>query len=133
MDGRTIGAKVAAHQRDVALAAVHLALVGDHAEFAVAGLDAALAGAHNVALVAQPVADQLSDSKNPQPVFLAEGNEIRDAGHRSVVLHDLADHARWIEASHPRQIHRGLGLSGAYKHAPPAGSQRKYVAGTSQV
>ena len=41
MERRATRAKIAAHQRDVALPAVDFALIGDHAELAVAGLDAA--------------------------------------------------------------------------------------------
>jgi hypothetical protein len=44
-EGGAVGAEVAADQGDVAFAAVDFALVGDHAELAVAGLDAGLAGA----------------------------------------------------------------------------------------
>ena len=55
VDGRTVGAKVAADEGDMALAAIDLAFVGDHAELAVAGLDARLASADDVALVAEAV------------------------------------------------------------------------------
>ncbi len=78
LESRAVLAKLSAHQRNVALAAIHLALVGDHAKLAVARLDAALAGAHNIALVAQPVADQLRHGQNRQPVFLAKRNQVRN-------------------------------------------------------
>ena len=60
-DGGAVGAKVAADEGDVALAAVYFAFVGDHAELAVASLDAGLTGADDVALVAQAVADEFGD------------------------------------------------------------------------
>ena len=88
----------------MALSAIHLALVGNHAKLSVPRLDAALAGAHNVALVAQPVADQLRHGENQQPVLLAERNQIRNARHLSVVAHDLTDHSRRIEPGQPRQV-----------------------------
>ncbi len=94
-----------AHQRNVALAAVHFALVGNHAELAVLRLNAALPGAHNVALVPQPVADQLRHRKNQQPVLPAERDQVRNPRHLPVVAHDLADHARRIQPRQPRQIH----------------------------
>ena len=75
----TVLAKLPAHQRNVALAAIYFALVSDHAELAVARLNAALAGAHNIPLIAQPVADQLRHGKNRQPVLLAEWYEIGNA------------------------------------------------------
>ena len=65
MEGRAVDAKIAAHQCDVAFSAVHPAFVGNHAKFAVAGLDAAFTGARDGALVAKPVADQLGDSHIP--------------------------------------------------------------------
>ena len=126
-------AKVATHQRDVALAAVHFALVGDHAEFAMACLDAALAGADDIALVAQAVADQLGDGENLQTVFLAERNQVGNAGHLAVVAHDFADHAGGVQPGQPRQIDRRLGLAGAHQHASLARAQRKDVAGTRQI
>ena len=57
-------AQVAADQGDVALAAVDLALVGDHAELAILGLNAGFAGADDVALVAQAVADELRNGEH---------------------------------------------------------------------
>ena len=69
MEGGAVGAEVAADEGDVAFAAVDLALVGDHAELAVAGLDAGFAGADDVALVAQAVADELGDGENLEPVL----------------------------------------------------------------
>ena len=93
-----------AHQGDVAFAAVDFALVGDHAEFAVGGLDAGLTGAHDVALVAQAVADQLGDGKDAQFVFAAERNQVGDAGHCAVVAHDLADDTGGVEACHAGEV-----------------------------
>jgi hypothetical protein len=56
----------------VALTAVDLALVGDHAEFAEFGLNAGFAGADDVALVAEAVADEFGDGEDAEAVFGAE-------------------------------------------------------------
>ena len=133
MEGRTVRTKLPAHQRDVALSAVYLALVRDHAELAVARLNAAFARAHNIALVPQPVADQFRHRKNQQPVLLAERNQVRNPRHLSVVAHDLADHPRRIQPRQPRQIHASLGLPGAHQHPAPARPQRKHVPRPRQI
>ena len=125
MEGGAVGAEVAADQGDVAFAAVDFALVGDHAELAVAGLDAGLAGADDVALVAQAVADELGDGEDLEAVLAAEGDEVGNAGHRAVVAHDFADDAGGIEAGHAGQVDGGLGLAGADQHAAAAGAQRE--------
>ena len=102
--GVHVGAEVAADERDVALAALDLAFVGDHAEFAVAGLDAGLAGAEDVALIAEAVADELGDGENAEAVLLAEGDEVGDAGHFAVVAHDFADDAGGGEAGEAGEV-----------------------------
>ena len=61
VEGVAVGTEVAADEGDVAFAALDLALVGDHAEFAVTSLNAGLAGADDGALVAEAVADELGD------------------------------------------------------------------------
>src|SRR5215469_17373346 len=57
LERRAARAQVAADQRDVALAPVHLRLVGDHAKLAVACLDAALARPNHPLLAAQAAPD----------------------------------------------------------------------------
>jgi len=131
--GGAVGAKVAADEGDVAFAAVDFAFVGDHAELAVAGLDSGLAGADDVALVAEAVADELGDGEDLEAVLAAEGNEVGDAGHLAVVAHDFADDAGGGEAGHPSEIDGGLGLSGADQNAAAARAQREDVAGTGEV
>ena len=133
MAGGATGAQVAAHERDVAFAAVDLALVGDHAEFAVAGLDAGFAGADDVALMAQAVADELGDGEDPEAVLGAERDEVGDARHFAVVAHDFADDAGGIEAGQARQVDGGFGLAGAHQHAALARAQREDVAGTGEI
>ena len=128
-----VDAQVAPNQRNVAFVAVDLALVGDHAELAIASLDAAIGNAHNRAFVAQPVADHLRHGQDAQPVLLAKGNQVRDAGHLAVVAHDLADHAGGIQTGHASQIDRCLGLPGADQHAALTRAQRKDVPWTGQI
>ena len=133
VEGRTVLAQIAAHQRNVALAAVHFTLVSDHAELAVLRLNAALARAHNIPLVAQPVANQLRHGKNQQPVFLAEWNQVRNARHLAVIAHNLANHARRVQPRQPRQVYRCLGLARPHQHPAPARPQRKHMPRPRQV
>ena len=48
---------------------------------------------------------------------LAVPDQVRDAGHRPVVVHDLADDAGRREPGEAREVDRGLGLAGALEHA----------------
>ena len=124
---------VAAQQRDVRLAAVHLALVGDHAELAEARRHQRLADAPHVALVLHAVADQLGDGEHLQIVLGAEFHQVGNARHGAVFVHDFADHAGGDHARQPRQVHRGFRLPGAHQHAAAAGAQRKHMPGPRQV
>ena len=126
-------AEIAFDQRQMALSAIDRAFVGDHAKCAVLGFDLAFTNAHNGAFMAQPVADQLGDGQNLQPVFLTEGNQVGNARHASVVLHHLADDGGGVESGHARQVYRGLRLSTAHQHTALARTQREDVAGTRQV
>src|SRR5208337_3408368 len=120
VDGGAVGAEVAADEGDVALAAVDFAFVGDHSELAVAGLDAGLAGAYDVALVAEAVTDELGDGEDFEAMFATKGDEVRDAGHFAVVAHDFADDAGRGEAGKAGEIDGGLSLAGADEDAAAA-------------
>ena len=67
------------------------------------------------------------------PCCCGERLEVRAARHRAVVVHDLEDHRRRLEARQPRQIAAGFGVAGARQHAAGLRHQRKDVAGLTQV
>jgi hypothetical protein len=73
------------------------------------------------------------DGNDAQVVFLRELEQLRQAHHRAVLVHDLDDHARGIEARETREIHRSFGLARANEHAPIARAQRKRMAGLEEV
>jgi len=131
--GTTARTEVATHQGEVALSAVDFRLVGDHAEFAVASLDAGFARAHDIALMAEAVTDELGDGEDAEAVLLAERDEVRDAGHFAVVAHDFADDAGGGETGHAGEVDGGLCLAGADKDAAAAGAEGEDVAGTGEV
>ena len=66
-------------------------------------------------------------------MLLAELDQVGDARHRPVVLHDLADHARGDQAREPREVDRRLGLAGALEHAAGTGAQREHVTRLDEV
>ncbi len=131
--GGAAGAQVAANEGDVAFAAVDLALVGDHAEFAVFGLNAGFAGPDDVALVAEAVANELGNGEDAQTMFGAERNKVGDAGHFAVIAHDFADDAGGLKASEASEIDGGLRLAGADQDASLSGAQGKDVPRADEI
>ena len=87
----------------------------------------------HVALVRHAVADQLCDRQHLHAVLVAELDEVWDAGHGAIVLHDFADDAGGNQSCEARQIDGGFGLSGADEHSAFAGAKREDVAGARQV
>ena len=84
-------------------------------------------------LVPAPVLDEVGDGDHLQPVPLAVRDEIVDAGHRPVVVHDLADHAGRVQAGEPREVDRRLGLADALEHAAGLRAQREHVTGLHEI
>jgi len=126
-------AEAAMDERDVAFAAVDFALVGDHAEVAVAGVDGALGGAGDVALVLQPVANEFGYGEHLEAVLGAELDQVWDAGHGAVVVHDFADDAGGIETGEAGEIDGSFGLTGADEDSAFARAEGENVAGASEV
>ena len=112
-----LGARdVALHERDVVLAGQRLA-EGDGREVAVRGRHRHGGRALDELLVPPSIFDQVGNGDQLQPVALAIRNQVRDAGHRSVLVHDLADDACWNQAGEPREVDRRFGLACAGEHA----------------
>ncbi len=119
--------QVSAHQRHVEFV-IHVARIRDHAEIAIFRGQHRFGNAPHVALVLHPVADQVRDRHQLQPVLLAEFRQLRDARHRAVVVHHFADHAGRIEPGDARKIDGSFRLPGAHQHAAVARAQRVDVA-----
>ena len=114
---------LAADERHVLLAGHRLAK-GDGAELPVARGQRHRGHALDEALVAAPVLDQVGDGDQLQPVPLAVGHEVAHAGHRPVVVHDLAHDAGRDEPGEARQVDGGLGLAGPLEDTAGARLQR---------
>ena len=80
-----------------------------------------------------PVLDQVGDGDQLEPVALAELDEVRDAGHRPVVVHDLADDAGRREPGEAREVDGRLRLARALEHAAGARAEREDVPGLDEV
>ena len=80
-----------------------------------------------------PVFDQLRDGDHRERVPLREPGQFRHPGHRPVLVHDFADHARRREARDARQVDGRLGLACAHQHTAGARPQRGDVPGADQV
>ncbi len=123
---------VALDERDVVLAGERLA-EGDGRELAVGGRQVDRRDALDELLVPAPVLDQVGDRDHLQPVGGAVADQVRHAGHRAVVLHDLADDSRRDQAREPREVDGGLGLARALEHAAAASPKREDVTRLDEV
>ena len=130
---RFVSGNVAADEREVFAVAD---LVGIDANLKLAAIAAHdLRGDDEIdeLLVAAAIADEVADRGDLQPVLLGELHEVRHSGHGAIVVHDLADHARGVEAGEPRDIDRSLGVAGADHHAAVLSDQREDVPGGDDV
>ncbi len=116
-----------------ALDGLDVALVGEHAEVAVLGGQNALRDAVDVALVGHAVADEVGYGDHLEGVEFAELDEVGNAGHGAVFVHDLADDAGGNEAGHAGEVDGGFGLAGADEHSAFAGAEGKDVAGAGEI
>ena len=123
---------LALDEREVVLV-VDLRAEADRAELAVLGRQQHLGLTLDELLGAAPMRDQVLDRAELEAVLLAELDEVRHAGHRAVVLHDLADHAGGREPGQPREIDGALGLPRALERPAGAGAQREDVSGLHDV
>ena len=90
-------------------------------------------GALDQRLVAAAVADKVGDRADLQAMLAREDFQVRQARHRAVVLHHLADHCSRLQPGHARQVAACFGMAGAHQHAAVLCLQREDVAGLHQV
>jgi hypothetical protein len=62
------------------------------------------------------VADEIGDGANLESMPVGELLQFRQARHGAVFIHNLANDARGFQSRHAREIHAGLGVSGARQH-----------------
>jgi len=68
-----------------------------------------------------------------RPCFFAKLHQLRQAGHRAVIVQNLAKHACWLQAGQTRKIDRRLGMPGASQHAAILCAQRKNMSRLHEI
>ena len=79
------------------------------------------------------IGDKVGNRPDLQAMPPRKGHKIIEPCHRPVIIHNLADHARRIEAGEPRNINRSLRMPCPHEHAAIARNQRKDVAGGHNI
>ena len=124
-------AYVAAYEREV-LDAVQRRTVGDALEVAPLGWHSGRADSLDESFFVPAPLDQRGNRREQQAVLLAELDQLRQSGHRAVVVLNLADHAGGHAASESREIDGSFGVAGTLQHTALARAQRKHVAGSRE-
>ena len=130
---------VPARLRSIALGQHHVfqpvALLTEHGDF-----EHAVFGRHfgrftplDDRLVAQAIGDQVGDRNDLQPVFLRHFEQLRQAGHRTVFVHDLDQCSGGLQPGQSSQVHGGFGMSRTAQNAFLTGPERVDVSRTPQV
>ena len=109
------------------LLAGQLLLERDRGELAVGSRHPHGRDALDEPLAPSPVLDQVGDGDHLQAVLPAVRDQVADPGHRSVVLHHLADDTRRLQAREPREVDGRLRLARSLEHAAAARAQREDV------
>ncbi len=107
--------------------------VRDGLELAVLGRQPHRDHALDELLRAPPVLDEIGDGDHLHAVVLAVADEVGYAGHRPVLVHDLADDARGIQAGEPGEVDGRLRLAGPLQHAAGLRAEREDVARLDEV
>ena len=69
-------------------------------------------------LAATAITDEIGDRDDDELVLVREALEVGQARHRAVVVHDLREHARGLEAGEAGEVDGGLGVAGALSTPP---------------
>ena len=132
-EGGLVGDHVALLEH-IGLRARHAVAIGDHSPLAaIIRGESALAEAFDQVVVAHPVGDEIADRADLEVMLAGEGDQVVEPGHRPVLVHDLADHARGVEPGEARNVDRRLGVPGAHQRAAIARHQREDVSGRDEI
>ena len=129
---RRLRVELAAHEREVH-GAIDVVLEADEPERAELRLDLRLADDLDGFLGAQSILDEVGDRADLELVAARELDEIVAARHRAVVVQDLDDDGRGLEAGEPREVAAGFRVPGARQHAAGLRHQREDVARLAQI
>ena len=80
------------------LATIKFIAIADRPEIAEGARQPGFGLAAHKALGIKAIANQVGNGNQPQPMALGVGHQLGQAGHGSVMVLDLTDNTRWIEA-----------------------------------
>ena len=100
----------------------------DQTELAVRRVQGALGNALDQGLRLAAVMDQVGNRADFQAMLLGKHQQVRQARHGAVVLHDFANHGSGRQAGHGRQVAAGFGVACAHQHAAFLRFQREDMA-----
>ena len=113
--------------------AIDVVIKAIHRELAILGFDPLLGDTLDVAFFFEPVANQVGNGADANPALFRKALEIRAPRHRAVLVEDLDDCGRWLEAGKTRQVATGFGMAGARQYAAGLRHDRKDVTRLAQV
>ena len=127
-ESRIVGQYAALLQHHADAAVDRAAIIDRTPLAAMLAVERAFARTLDQMIVLHPVFDQVADRADLELVTPRELHKVVEPGHRAVIVHDLADHARGIEPGQARNVDRRFGMSRADQHPAIACDQREHVA-----
>ncbi len=97
------------------------------------GINLELGDSFHRLLLGEPVADQLRDTPELEPVPARETQKIVAACHRAVLIENLDDGRRRFQAGQPDQVAAGFRMTGPCQDTAGLRHERKDMAGLAQV
>lgn len=107
--------------------------VGADAEVAVFGGEVHFDFAVDEAFVFHPVLDEVFDGDDFEFVLLGDFEELGQAGHGAVGVHDFDEDAGGFEAGEDGEVGGGFGVAGTAEDAAGFGAEGEDVAGAGEV
>ena len=129
---RLAGGHVAEHKRQL----FHLVEgrhIGKAPGLADRRLDVELRGLLHQPLAALAVGDEVGHRDDLEAMFAREGEVLRTALHRAVIVDELADHACRMKSSEFHEVDRGFRMARSHQHATRLGDEREDVPGPHEV
>src|SRR5690606_22183452 len=96
---------------------VYAVVIAVHPELAVGGLHRLFGDSLDVALLLQPIANEVRNRAYAHTVLAREGFEVRPARHAAVFVEDFNDSGSRFKAGEPRQVAARLRVPGAREYA----------------
>src|SRR5690606_37362024 len=92
-----------------------------------ATFEGAFSSFFNEVIVFPAIGNEVADRAHLETVLAPEAHQRVEPRQRTVLVHDLADHARGIEAGEAGDVDRRPGVAGAHQDAALARDEREHV------